>query len=149
MSRRQKIIIGSVFVLIALLYSGAALGFGSGQANASGQPGGIVGWLGHVVGQPPAAKRADLTAPCLSGSTFTVNLTCTLTVAKSSTGTRRVKLHALSAVRITSRTPDGTDTASVDVGAGKDVAVTVDGKPTDIVIACAASVGGACTLTLA
>lgn len=148
MSRRQKIVVVAVFVLLALLYIGAAAGGGgSGQGNASGHPGGIVGWLGRVVGQPPDAARSDLTAPCLAGGTLTVKSSCVLSVAKSNVGTRRVKLHATDAVTITSRAPQGDQDITADVKAGTDVNVTVDGKGGGIAIVCA-STGATCTVTL-
>jgi hypothetical protein len=148
MTRRQKIVIIAVGVLLVLLYTGAAVtGGGSGQGNASKKPGGVVGWLGDLFGQPPTAARADLSSACLSGNTLTVKASCTLTVAKSDKGTRRVKLHAVDAVTVASRAPQGQDTVTDDVEAGKDVSVTVDGNGGDIHLSCADS-GATCTLTL-
>src|SRR5215831_1744556 len=121
MSRRQKIVIIAVGVLLVLLYTGAAVtGGGSGQGDASKKPGGVVGWLGDLFGQPPAAARADLSSACLAGDTLTDK------------GTRRVKLHAVDAVTVASRAPQGQDTVTDDVEAGKDVSVTVDGDGGDI-----------------
>lgn len=145
LSRRQKIIIVAVFALLVVLYTGAAVtGGGSGQGDAS-HPGGIVSWFGGVLGQPPAVARADLSAPCLSQDTLTVKGSCTLTVKKSTKDTRRLKLHAAAAVTIASRAPQGSDTVTADVDAGKDVSVTVDGKGGDIVITCH---GDSCVVTL-
>jgi hypothetical protein len=146
LSRRQKIVIIAVFVLLAALYSGAAaIGGGSGQGDASGHPGGFVGWLGGVLGQPPAVARADLSAPCLSQDTLTVKGTCTVTVNKSTQDTRRLKLHATDAVTVASRAPQGSDTVTANVDADKDVSVTVDGKGGDVVITCP---GDSCVVTL-
>src|SRR5262245_39370909 len=128
MTRRQKIVIIGVGVLLVLLYTGAAAtGGGSGQGDASKKPGGIVAWLGDLIGQPPDAARSDRSSPGLSGSTLTVKRTCTLTVARSDDGTRRVNLHADDAVKIASRAPQGSDDISMDVDADKDITVTVDG----------------------
>jgi len=146
MSRRQKIVIIAVFVLMALLYTGAAATGGSGEGDASKKPGGIVGWLGDLVGQPPAADRKDLTADCLVDKTLTVKGTCVLHVAKSSKGTRKVALKATDAVKVTSRAPQGHDEVTADVDAGKDVSVTVDGDAADITIACSGA--DQCTVTL-
>jgi hypothetical protein len=146
LSRRQKIIIVAVFALIVVLYTGAAAtGGGSGQGDASGHQGGIVGWLGGVFGQPPTVARADLSAPCLSQDTLTFKGSCTVTVKKSTEDTRRLKLHAQAAVTVTSRAPQGTDTVTADVDAGKDVSVTVDDKGGDVVITCP---GDSCVVTL-
>src|SRR5215470_14713176 len=101
MTRRQKIVIIAVGVLLVLLYTGAAASTGgSGRGDASKDPGGVVDWLGDLIGQPPDAARSDLTSPCLSGSTLTIKGSCTLTVARSDDGTRRVNLHADDAVTI-------------------------------------------------
>jgi hypothetical protein len=146
LSRRQKIVIVAVFAILVVLYTGAAAtGGGSGQGDASGHPGGIVGWLGGVLGQPPAVDRPDLSAPCLSGDTLTVKGSCALTVKKSTKDTRRLKLHATDAVSVASRAPQGGDTVTADVEAGKDVSVTVDGKGGDVVITCPADT---CVVTL-
>ena len=148
MTRRQKIVIIGVGVLLVLLYTGAAAsGGGSGQGDASRKPGGIVGWLGDLFGQPPSVARADLSSPCLSGTTLTIKGSCKLTVAKSDDGTRRVKLHAVDAVTVASRAPQGSDTLTDDVDADTDVSVTVDGDGGDITLTCA---GGkdTCTVTL-
>jgi len=146
LSRRQKITIIAVFALLVALYTAAAAtGGGSGQGDASGHPGGIVGWLGGALGQPPAVARADLSAPCLSEDTLTVKGSCTVTVQKSTQDTRRLKLHAQAAVRVTSRAPQGSDTVTADVDAGKDVSVTVDDKGGDVVITCPAD---SCVVTL-
>lgn len=149
MSRRQKIVIIAVFVLMALLYTGAvANGGGSGQGDASQRhPGGIVGWLGDVVGDPPTADRGDLSAPCLVDSTFTVKGSCVLTVAKSDEDTRRVRLHATDPVTISTRAPNSDETINVDVKADADVSVTVDGDGAPVTIACA-SADDTCTVTL-
>jgi hypothetical protein len=146
LSRRQKIIIVAVFVILVVMYTGAAAtGGGSGQGDASGRPGGIVGWLGDTLGQPPAVARADLSAPCLDQQTLTVKGSCALTVAKSTKDTRRLKLHAEAAVTVASRAPQGSDTVTADVEAGKDVSVTVDGKGGVVVITCP---GDSCVVTL-
>src|SRR5262245_24167881 len=122
MSRRQKIVIVAVFVLMALLYTWAAANSGgSGQGDASKKPGGIVGWLGDLFGSPPNDDRKDLSAPCLADKTLTIKGTCVLHVAKSSAGTRKVALKATDAVKVTSRAPQGTDDVTADVDAGKDV----------------------------
>lgn len=147
MSRRQKIVIIAVFVLIALMYTGAvAVGGGSGQGDASKKPGGIVGWLGDLIGDPPAADRKDLSADCLADKTLTIKGSCVLHVAKSSEGTRKVALKATDAVKVTSRAPQGSDDVTADVDAGKDVSVTVDGDAADITIACSGA--DTCTVTL-
>lgn len=148
MTTKQKIVIIAVFVLLALLYVGAvANGGGSGQGDASKPPDGIVAWLGSLIGSPPDAKRAELSAPCLNQDTLSFKGNCTLTVAKSDDGTRQVELHAADAVSVASRAPQGKDTVSEDVKAGDDVTVTVDGDGGDIVITCADS-KATCTVTL-
>src|ERR1051326_2363701 len=108
MTRRQKIVIIGVGVLLVLLYTGAAASAGgSGQGDASRKPGGIVGWLGDLFGQPPSVARADLSSPCLSGTTLTIKGSCKLTVAKSDEGPRRDTLHPVDAVTVASRAPQG------------------------------------------
>lgn len=146
MSRRQKLAVGAVLGLIVLLYTGAV---GNGARSGSGDaahPGGVVGWLGGLVGHPPAAARSDLSAPCLTDRTLSVQGSCTLSVAKSSGGTRQVKLHATDPVRVESRAPDSRQTVTDDVKAGDDVSVTVDGTGGDIAISCPAA--DTCTATL-
>jgi hypothetical protein len=146
MTRRQKITVGVVLVLLVLLYSGAATLGGSGQ-GATLHPGGLVGWLGHVVGKPPAASRSDESAACLDGDTLTIKGTCTLTVAKSSTKTRQVKIHATDAITITTRAPNSDSTVKQDAKAGADIAVTVDANGADITLSCA-DTGDTCSATL-
>jgi hypothetical protein len=148
MTRRQQIAVIAVFVLLVLLYTGAAVnGGGSGQGDASKRPKGVVGWLGDLFGSPPDAKRDQLSAPCLTQDTLSFKGSCTLTVAKSGDSTRQVKLHATDAVSVASRAPQGKDTVTADVKAGDDVSVTVDGDGGNIVITCADS-GATCTVTL-
>ena len=148
MSRRQKIAVVAVLVLMAVLYAGAVAGGArTGQGDAGDHPGGLVGWLGRAVGQPPAAARSDLAAPCLRDRTLTVAGHCTLRVASSDRGTRRVRLHATDPVTVESRAPKGEQTVTADVKPGDDVSVTVDGDGTDIAITCAG--GDTCTLSLA
>lgn len=145
LSRRQKIVIVAVFAIVIALYTAAVASGGSGQGDASHKPGGIVGWLGRVAGEPPAVQRSELSAPCLSGDTLTVKGSCTVTVQKSTKDTRRLKLHAGAAVTVTSRAPQGEDSVSADVAAGDDLAVTVDSKGGDILITCG---GDSCAVTL-
>lgn len=148
MNRRQKIIVGAVLAFIALLYAGVAVHTGgSGGGGASRDPGGIVGWLGDLVGSPPQVDREDMSAPCLSGDTLTIDGACTLTVAKSDTRTRQAKLHADDAVTVTTRAPQGDDTISHDAEAGSDFSVTVDSKGADITFTCA-DTGDTCVVTL-
>lgn len=147
MTRRRKILIVAVFALIVLLYVGAAAnGGGRGQGDAGADPGGVVGWLGDLVGKPPAAKRSDLSAPCLSGDTLTIDASCTLHVARSDTGTRRVTLHATDSITVTARPPRSDDAVTNKVDPGKDVDVTVDSDGGDIVLSCTGS--DTCTVTL-
>ena len=148
MTTKQKIVVIAVFVLLALLFAGAvANGGGSGQGDASKRPTGIVGWLNSLFGSPPDAKRADLSAPCLSGDTLSFKGSCTLAVAKSDDGTRQVKLHAANAVSVATRAPHGKDNISQDVDGNSDITVTVDGDGGGILITCADS-KATCTVTL-
>ncbi|HKD97887.1 MAG TPA: hypothetical protein VKB69_09825 [Micromonosporaceae bacterium] len=148
MTTKQKIVVIAVFVLLALLYVGAvANGGGSGQGDASKRPGGIVGWLGDLVGSPPDAKRADLSAPCLTANTLSFKGSCTMTVAKSDDGTRQIKLHADDAVSVGSRAAQSKDTITQDVNAGDDVTVTVDGDGGGVIFTCKDS-KATCTVTL-
>ncbi len=148
MTRKQKIVIIAVFVLLALLYVGAvANGGGSGQGDASKDPKGIVKWLGNLFGSPPDATRGQLTSTCLSDDTLSFKGNCTLAVAKSDDGTRRVRLHATDAMSVASRAPQGKKTITDDVKAGDDVSVTVDGDGGDILFTCADS-SATCTVTL-
>jgi hypothetical protein len=146
MSRRQKIVTVAVFVLLALLYTGAAATGGrSGQGDPGTRPGGLVGWLGGLVGQPPPAARSQLSSPCLSGSELRVSGDCTLTVARAG-GTRRVRLHAADPVEVSSRPPGRQQSATEKVKAGADVDVTVDANGGPIGLACSAA--STCTVTL-
>jgi len=148
MSRRQKVVIVAVLALMAVLYTGAvANGSGSGTGDAGRRPGGLVGWLGRLVGQPPVAARAELAAPCLTDRTLALHGGCVLSVAKSSRGTRRVKLHAADPIRLVSRAPSSQQTVTADVKAGDDISVTVDGDGGGIAISCTAAT--TCTVTLA
>ncbi len=148
MTRRQKIVVGAVLVLLVLLYSGAAATAGGpGGDSASLHPGGIVGWLGGLVGSPPTVARSDESAPCLAGDTLTIKQTCSLAVAKSSTKTRQVKLHVTDALTIDTRSPNSDNTISQDAKAGSDISVTVDDKGTNILFTCADS-SNDCVVTL-
>src|SRR5690348_7244760 len=125
MTRRQIIVVGAVAVVLIIAYGLAvANGSRSGAGGPDARNRGFVGWLGSVVGQPPDAARADLSANCLQGTTFTVNGQCVLTVAQTSRGTRQVRLHANDPVTVDAPAPNGRITA--DLKAGTDSAVTVD-----------------------
>lgn len=147
MSRRKKILVVAVLVLVAVLYATSALGWRrDGRGDAGDDPGGVVDWLGDLVGGPPAVDRSDLSAPCLAGDTLTVDGTCTLHVAGSDEDTRQVALHAYDRIRVTARPPRGDGTASSTVDPGKDIKVTVDGDGGDIALECLDS--DTCTVTL-
>ena len=147
MSRRQKIILVAVGVVLVLLYSGAiAGGAGRRDGSASRRPGGLVGWLGSLVGSPPAARRADLSADCLAGTTLTVHGTCLLHVAAHGTGNRRVTLRARDAATVTARPPGADRDIRAEVKAGAEVGVTVGVGATDITVGCAGT--APCVLTL-
>jgi hypothetical protein len=146
---RQKLLVGAVFLVIALLYGGAlAAGAGSGQPD-TGVDGhsGFIGWLGGDAGQPASAARSDLRADCLAGQTLTVKGTCVLVVAGSEQRLRQVHLHAEDAVTVTARAPQQDTLVSDNAKPGDDVAVTVDGKGGDIALDCD-DPSGVCVLTL-
>lgn len=140
MTRRQKILLGAVALVLVLLYTGAAAtAGGSSQGNAADRPGGLVGWLGHFTGKPAKVDRSALSAPCLAGTVLTVKDSCVLTVAAGN-GTRRVALHADDAVSVTSRPPGQQQDATSTVEAGHDVDVTVDKAGGRITFTCACTV---------
>jgi hypothetical protein len=147
MSRRQLILVGVVAAVLVVLYGlAAANGSRSGQGGPESREGGIVGWLGTMVGQPADAARGDLSAGCLNGSTFTVDGQCVLTVARSSRGTRRIRLHAVDAVSVNAPAPQGAGPVTADLKAGSDTSVTVDGSGARITLTCAGA--RPCTVTL-
>ena len=137
----------AVAAVLVLLYTGsAATAGGSGTGDAGARPGGLVGWLGRLVGGPPAVRPADLSAPCLAGTVLTVKGTCTLTVARGN-GTRRMRLHTDDALSVTSRPPGQHQDATSHIDAGKDVDVTVDADGGDVGLVCP-SPGATCTARL-
>jgi hypothetical protein len=147
MTRRQLIVVGVVAAVLVVLYGlAAANGARSGQGDADSRHGGLVGWLGSLVGAPPDAARGDLSAGCLSGSTLTVDHQCVLTVARSSRGTRQIRLHAVDAISVNAPAPQGAGPVTADVKAGSDMSVTVDGSGARITLTCAAA--RPCTVTL-
>ena len=147
MTRRQLILVGVVAAVLVVLYGlAAANGARSGRGNADSRQGGIVGWLGSKVGPPADAARGDLSAGCLSGSKFTVDGQCVLTVAGRSRGTRRIRLHAVDAVSVNAPAPQGAGQVTADLKAGADTSVTVDGSGARITLTCAAT--RPCTVTL-
>lgn len=147
MTRRQIIIVGAVFAALIILYGlAAANGTRSGQGGPDSRNGGLVGWLGSAIGQPPDAARSDLSAGCLNGSTFTVDGQCVLTVARSPRGTRRVRLHATDPVIVDAPAPQGAGQVTADLKAGTDSSVTVDGAGARITLTCGAV--RPCTVTL-
>src|SRR5690242_16939444 len=106
MTRRQKVLVTVVLAALVLLYAAGMAGAGrSGDGSLTGRPGGIVGWLGGIVGQPPRAAPQELSSACLSERTLTVQGSCVLTVAGSGRTLRRVALHARDAVTVTARAP--------------------------------------------
>ncbi|HKT01089.1 MAG TPA: hypothetical protein VJT31_16300 [Rugosimonospora sp.] len=143
MTRRQKILTVAVFAVLVMLYAGAAAtGSGSGGGDAGTRPGGLVGWLGHLVPGPREVPASQLRAGCLSGTTLTVQGGCTLTVPKGA-GTRRVRLHADQPMTVTARPPGQQQPAATQVRAGTDLDVTVNGDGGPIDLACT----GAATCT--
>jgi hypothetical protein len=146
MTRKQKVLAGTVAAALIVLYClVAAFPAGSGGGLGSAQHG-IVGWLGSRIGQPPDAPPADLSSTCLRDKTFTVAGSCVLDVAKSSRGTRRVRLRADQAVSVTAPAPQGAGTVTADVKAGADTSVTVDGSGARITLACPSA--NPCTVRL-
>jgi hypothetical protein len=147
MSRRQWIVVGAVTAVLVVLYClAAANGARSGRGDADSRQGGIVGWLGSMVGPPADVARGDLSAACLNGSIFAVDGQCVLTVARSSRGTRRIRLHAVDAVTVNAPAPQGAGQVTADLKAGSDTSVTVDGSGARITLTCAAT--RPCSVTL-
>jgi hypothetical protein len=142
---RPRIVIG-VFVLLAVLFVLATTHRAGGGADLS-HPGGFVGWLGHRFGGTPDAARAELSAPCLQQDRLTVkDGTCTLTVARSDTGQRNVRLHSDSDVAVQAPAPGRDTLVRSDVKADATVSVAVSGDGADIDVICAGN--RTCTLTL-
>ncbi|WP_432826861.1 hypothetical protein [Dactylosporangium sp. CA-092794] len=144
--RQQRVVIAGL-VVVGVLFALSATHRAGGGAGAVRDPGGFVTWIGRHFGGTPEAKRGDLSAPCLQGDTLTVaGGTCTLTVAGSDTGQRRVRLHTDSAVAVRAPAPGRDTVVRSDVGAGDTVSVTVGGGETGIDVICDGT--RTCTLTL-
>jgi hypothetical protein len=152
---RQRLLIGAVLLVIALLYAGAlAAPAGSGQGDATPDgPRGVLGWLGGgptpgASGEPGPAVRADLHADCLAGQTLTVKGTCVLLVARGGDGLRQVRLYAHDAVTVTARAPQHGILMSDDAKPGDEVKVTVDATGGEIALDCD-DPANTCVVTLA
>ncbi len=147
MTRRQKVVVGTVLAVLVLLYSGAvAMGAGAGTGDQSALHNGFVRWLGTLAGSPAPVARPDLSADCLTEATLTVSGSCTLHVAAADQDVRQLRLHARDAVTVTAKAPRRDATVRDDVAAGTDVTVTVDAGAGDVVIACAGTT--TCVVTL-
>ncbi|MFC7483973.1 hypothetical protein ACFQX7_33555 [Luedemannella flava] len=96
LGRLQRVLLGAVVVVVALFIASVSVGASQEPGDPASHPDGFVGWLGDLVGGPPAADRADLTGPCLveDGTALQVDGSCVVTVAASDESLRRITLRA-------------------------------------------------------
>jgi hypothetical protein len=147
-SKRQKIILAVIGVLLVLLFIVAVANpSGSGTGKPGERPGGLVGALGRLAGDAGAVPAADVTAKCKKADgTFVVAFGgCALTVAAGGSGLRTVRLRTDRALQVTAKAPRNDFTVTDSVDPGKDVKVAVDEKEATIGLLCT---GGTCVVTL-
>lgn len=148
LSRLQRVLLGAVVVVVALFIASVSAGATQDPGDPAAHPDGIVGWLGDLVGGPPAVDRADLTGPCLvdDGKALQVDGSCVLTVAAGDESLRRITLRATDPVTVVAPVPRQDTTASSDLGAGDELAVDIDADGGDLTITCPS--GGTCAVGL-
>ncbi|GAA1832182.1 hypothetical protein GCM10009682_58340 [Luedemannella flava] len=148
LGRLQRVLLGAVVVVVALFIASVSVGASQEPGDPASHPDGFVGWLGDLVGGPPAADRADRTGPCLveDGTALQVDGSCVVTVAASDESLRRITLRAKDAVTVVAPVPRGDSTATSDLAAGDELAVDIDADGGDITITCPS--GGTCAVGL-
>lgn len=130
MSRRQRIVVLAVGVLILAAFIAAVL-------NPGGSGDGPVGWLGNRVGEAAGADPADLEPDCQEpDGRLVFGGSCTVEVAGSDENLRLVTLTAEHAIRVTAPAPAGGWTVATDVAAGEVVRVAVGSGGAEIDLDC-------------
>jgi hypothetical protein len=133
MSRRQRIVVLAVGVLILAAFVAAVL-------NPGGSGDGPVGWLGERVGDAAGAAPGELTPDCREpDGRLVFGGSCTIDVAPSDTELRLVTLVTEQPISVTAPTPVGDFTVATDVAAGETVRVAVGPDGAEIALECADS----------
>jgi hypothetical protein len=131
MSRRQRMVVAAVAVLVAAAFVAAVLNPGS--AGDSGP----VAWLGRWVGDAAGAAPRDLDPDCQQpDGSLVFGDSCTIQVASAAANLRLVTLAAEHPVRVTAPAPAGGWTVATDVAAGDLVRVAVGADGAGIDLAC-------------
>lgn len=137
MTREQKILIAAGLLVIVLYVGAVASGRGSGEGDANSPVGGLVGVIAGWLGSSADADRVELSADCFNeAGQLGVEGSCTLKVAPSERDLRVVRLRTDQPVSVTARLPQSGRTATVEVAAGDETSVAVDGDGGDIALTC-------------
>ena len=130
MSRRQKIVVLAVGVLILVAFVAAML-------SPGGSGDGPVGWLGRLVGDAAGAAPEELAPECREpDGRLVFGGSCAITVSPSRSDLRVVTLVAEHPISVTAPAPVGDFIVETDVAAGETVRVAVGPDGAAIELAC-------------
>jgi hypothetical protein len=138
MSRRQRIAVIAVGVLVVLLFSAAVAcqgrGGEGGRDSAASGPVALLGrWLGGTAGAAPD----EITAGCREpDGRLVFGGSCTVEVAPADRSLRLVSLTTGHAISVEAPTPVGDFTVSTDLDPGGTVRVAVGPDGADIELDC-------------
>jgi hypothetical protein len=132
MTRRQRIVVAVVGVLIVVAFVAAVL-------NPGGSGDGPVGWLGRWVGDAAGAAPEDLAPDCEEDGRLVFGGSCTIEVAPSDQDLRLVTLTTEHPIVVTAPTPVGEFTVETELAAGEVVRVAVGPDGAEIELDCDAS----------
>lgn len=138
MSRRQKIIVVALAVVLVVLHTAAVANQSrTGQGGRSEREGGLVGWLGDRLAGPTAADPDDLSADCRGpGGRLVFDDSCTIEVAPGGRFPRVVPLRVDHLVEVTAPAVAGDFTVGGEVEPGETVRVAVGRGGAEIELEC-------------
>jgi hypothetical protein len=134
MTRKQRIVVLAVGVLIVVAFVAAVLN--PGRADDDGP----IGWLGRWVGDAAGADPADLTPGCQEpDGRLVFGGSCTIEVAPADANLRLVTLITEHPLVVTAPAPAGGYTVEATLEAGEIVRVAVGADGAEIELDCDAS----------
>jgi len=139
LSRRQRILVVMVGVLVVLLYLVAlACQARAGTGDRDTGHDGVLDWLGERFGWYADADPADVSADCDGEQPGRVVFDgrCTLVVAPSEDALRLVPLRSRHAIEVSAPAPAGDFTMDSEVEPGDTIRVAVGGDGAEIELRC-------------
>jgi hypothetical protein len=149
LTRIQRILLAAVVVVVVLFVLSVSTNGRNGEGSIASGEGGVVGWLGDLLGGAAAVDPADLSGECLQpDGQLLVDGSCELVVSASDDDVRQIRLKAQDPVVVSAEPPGRDEAASEEVPAGEEITVAVDSDENVIEIACGESLD-TCVVLLA